>query len=331
MSKPVETRYINLISQCISIVHNHATMNNNQNNTPKQDAPLRRSTRKKPSKSKKSSTETTETNKRRRMSTKKYTKMEVVFEDMATCIDEGKTEELDNMVKKHCILNSPINPPHSLTAPELKLISLECYDEPSSFFNLQKYLYSKESILVPGERGLFAGKSFQKGDRIGVYCGVKVDESVDPSKYRLLDIEPRAPHKQEMLCHYVNDISLSFTVHLRKYAKRIGSNHKKEQCKKRFTNNAMFHGKLLEATRPIKRNEEILVSYNYEQEVKRAEQKKILRGSRDLIQSLVQDSSDCKYELLEIYEFLGVEEEDYQSKRKKTLCEMIMKKLDVVE
>jgi hypothetical protein len=308
-------------------------MNNYKNNNPKQDAaPLRRSTRKKPPKSKQSSTETTETNKRRRMSTKNYTKMEKIFQNMATQIDAGKTDdELDNMIMEHCILSSPINPPHSLTQPELKLIFLQCYDDPSSF-NLQQYVYSKESILVPGERGLFAGKNFQKGDIIDVYCGEKVDEKVVPSKYRLKDIEPRAPHKHEMLCHYVNDISLSFTFHLRKYAKRIKSNHKKDQCKQRFENNAMFHGNMLEATRPIKRNEEILVSYNYEQEVKRAERKKILRGSRDLIQSLVQDKCpDCKYELQEIYEFLGVEEEDYQRRKKKRLCEMIMKKLDVVE
>lgn len=304
-------------------------MNNNKDNTPKENTQKRRYPRRKKSKSKQSNPQTTE---KRRRTTKNYTKMEDVFDDMAELVENGKTNELDDMIQEHCVLNAPINPPHASTHPKLKLISLFCCDNPSSF-NIQHYVYSKESVLVPGERGLFAAKSFKTGDKIGVYCGAKVDKNASPSMYRLKDIEPRkGEHEHEMLCHYVNDISLSFTFHLRMYAKRIGSNHKKNQCKHRFENNSKFSGTLLEATRPINRNEEILVSYGYDEETKRDQQMEILWSSLDLIESLVQDECrDSKIELQEICEFLGVEKDDYERKKKKGLWELIMKELDEIE
>ena len=181
--------------------------------------------------------------------------MEQIFDVIAESNEKGEDSEL---ITKHCFVTSQIN--HLESTEGTKLLCLLCCDDLTDF-KLQKWIYSKESILVPGERGLFAGKPFKKGDTISVYCGKKVGDEVNVSPYRLLDIEP---WHEELLCHYINDILLSLTLQLRKYAEIIGSNHEQDQCKHWFTKNAEFLGTKLLATRDFKTEEELFADYNYD-------------------------------------------------------------------
>lgn len=294
-------------------------MGNSKKVTDKNETSSQRLTRKKEGKQKQ------EGKKRKEKSSdeKLIAKVDVMFDEISAEVEDGITNAAQRA--KDCFVMYHQNE----ECKGLGLVSLFVNKKRETLeMDLCSWIYSKESLLVLGERGLFAGRNFKKGETISVYCGRRVKSNTYPNGYRLKDIQA-SKNNYELLCHFTNDVSLSFDFQLRKYAKRIGSCFNRENCKYRFVNNAMFFGTVLKASRNISKDEEIFVDYNFDKQIIKDLRMDMIRDSMNEIEGFAKmtDDKDATRNLKNICEALGITIKCKYPK-KKDLMEKIHKEIE---
>ena len=141
-------------------------------------------------------------------------KVDMMFDVISTEVEDGITNAAKQA--KDCFVMSHQNK-ESKESKGLDLVSMFVNKKRDTLeMDLCSQIYSKELLLVPGERGLFAARIFKEGETISVYCGEKVKENKKSNGYRLNNIQPlqREPLQRdyELLCHYSNDIPQHFIV-----------------------------------------------------------------------------------------------------------------------
>lgn len=294
-------------------------MGNSKKVTEKNETSPRRSNRKKDSNKKQEVKKSQE----KSSDEKHIAKVDMMFDDISLEVDGGITNAAKRA--KDCFVMSHQNE----ESEGLGLVSLFVNKKRETLeMDLCAWIYSKESLLLPGERGLFAGRNFKKGETISVYCGRKVKENKKSDGYRLKNIQATKGN-YELLCHYTNDISLSLDFQLRKYAKKIGSCFNRENCKYRFRNNSMFFGSVLKASRNISKDEEIFSCYNFDKKIIKNLQIEMIRDSMNEIEGFAKmtDDKDATRNLKNICEALEIEI-TCKFPKKKDLMDKIKKEME---